>query len=173
MIHALAWSELPLSDRLYTWTNGQDRPVLARLDRAFFNSDWDSIFPSSALASLPRPTSDHHPLLISASTTIPNPSHFCFENSWLLDPAFLPTTLASWPSRVPTCNAALDLAASIKRYRTVAKVWKKGHRFIPRLDNNCCFIISLMDMLEETRLLSDSELNLREEARDELTLLVH
>jgi hypothetical protein len=36
MIHELAWGELPLTDRLYTWTNRQASPVLARLDRAFF-----------------------------------------------------------------------------------------------------------------------------------------
>jgi hypothetical protein len=168
MIHELSWGELPLTDRLYTWTNRRASPVLARLDRNFFNSDWDSVFPNSSLCSLSRPTSDHHPLLISASTTIPNPSHFRFENSWLLDPTFLPTTLASWPSRGPARNAALDLAASIKRYRTAAKVWKKGHRFIPHLDNNCRFVISLLDMIEESRVLTGSEFELREEARGEL-----
>jgi hypothetical protein len=35
MIHAMALFELPLLDRLFTWTNGQDDPILARLDRAF------------------------------------------------------------------------------------------------------------------------------------------
>nr|XP_051213942.1 uncharacterized protein LOC127331785 [Lolium perenne] len=130
------------------------------------------IFPDSSLASLPRPTSDHHPLLVTASTTIPNLSHFRFENSWLLDPIFLPTTLAHWTNGLPARDAALDLAANIKRFRSAAKVWKKEHRFIPRLDNNCPFIISLMDFHEESRVLTGAKVALREEARDHLALSV-
>jgi hypothetical protein len=43
MIQSLAWFELPLLDRRFTWTNGQENPVHARLDRAFFNNDWDLV----------------------------------------------------------------------------------------------------------------------------------
>jgi hypothetical protein len=172
MIQSLAWFELPLLDRRFTWTNGQENPVLARLDRAFFNNDWDLVFPDSALTSLPRPTSDHHPLMIMASTTIPNPSHFRFENSWLLDPTFLPTTLARWSSGLPARDAALDLAASVKRFRSAAKVWKRDHRFIPHLENNCHFIIALFDFQEESRRLAAGEIELREEARKNLELSV-
>jgi exonuclease III len=93
LIHDLAWFELPLRDRLYTWTNNQEVPVLARLDRVFFNSDWNSLFPNSHLSSLPRPISDHNPIVVSAGTSIPTSPIFCFENSWLLDPLFLQTTL--------------------------------------------------------------------------------
>jgi hypothetical protein len=39
MIQSLAWFEFPLLDRRFTWTNGQENPVLARLDRAFFNNN--------------------------------------------------------------------------------------------------------------------------------------
>ena len=156
------------ADRLYTWTNGQATPVLARLDRAFFNSEWNSSFPNSALASLARPVSDHHPLLVSASTNIPNPSHFRFENSWLLDPSFLATTLPRWVCRAPARDAVCDLAACIKSFRAAAKVWKKEHRFVPHLDNNCRFVIDLLDFLEETRVLSGHERELREEARRRL-----
>jgi exonuclease III len=92
LIRDSSWMKLPLRDRLYTWTNAREVSVLARFDRAFFNSDWDAAFPNSHLSSLPCPVSDHHPIMVSACTTIPNPSHFRFENSWLLDPLFLPST---------------------------------------------------------------------------------
>jgi hypothetical protein len=36
-ISNLALFELPLLDRMYTWSNKRSSPVLARLDRAFFN----------------------------------------------------------------------------------------------------------------------------------------
>jgi hypothetical protein len=61
MIQSMALFELPLLDRLFTWTNGQDPPILARLDRAFFNHEWNNAFPTSSLTTLPRPTSDHFP----------------------------------------------------------------------------------------------------------------
>jgi hypothetical protein len=110
--------------------------------------------------------------MIMASTTIPNPSHFQFENSWLLDPAFLPTTLAHWSSGLPARDAALDLAASVKHFHSAAKVWKRDHRFIPHLEKNCHFIIALFDFQEESRCLATGEIELREEVRKNLDLSV-
>jgi exonuclease III len=60
-IRTLALFELPLLDRLYTWSNKRDDPVLARLDRALFNQAWNVALPNSSLTSLPRPTSDQVP----------------------------------------------------------------------------------------------------------------
>ncbi|KAG2577768.1 hypothetical protein PVAP13_6NG174203, partial [Panicum virgatum] len=51
--------ELPLLDRLYTWSNKRAEPVLARLDRVFVNPAQCSSFPNTTLTSLVRPTSDH------------------------------------------------------------------------------------------------------------------
>jgi hypothetical protein len=39
MINAMALFELPFLDRRFTWSNRQQDPVLARLDRVFFNHD--------------------------------------------------------------------------------------------------------------------------------------
>jgi hypothetical protein len=89
-----------------------------------------------------------------------------------MDPAFLPTTLVHWSSWLPARDAALDLAASIKRFCSAAKVWKRDHRFIPHLENNCRFIISLFDFQEESRRLAAAELELLEEAWKNLELSV-
>jgi exonuclease III len=160
MIHSKALFELPLLDRLFTWTNGQDEPTLARLDRVFFNHAWNDCFPASSLTSLSRPTSDHVPLVVTASTKIPKSACFCFENSWLLDPDFLPTTIPHWNHAVPARNAAAVLAAKVKLFCFAAKVWKKSHCFIPTHDNNCRFMIDLFDFFEEHRNLSAAELAL-------------
>jgi hypothetical protein len=169
LIRDVGWFELPLSDRLYTWSNQQETPVLARLDRAFFNSAWNDGFPNSALSSLPRPISDHHPLVVAAATSIPNPSLFLFENSWFLDPTFYPSSLLCWSPRGPVADSALSIATSIKRFRSAAKVWKREHRYVPQFDNNCRFVINLLDFVEETRLLSKEEFELRSCARGHLT----
>jgi hypothetical protein len=73
LIRDVGWFKLPLSDRLFPWSNQQENPVLAWLDRAFFNSAWNDMFPNLALSSLPWPVSDHHPLVVAAATSISNP----------------------------------------------------------------------------------------------------
>jgi exonuclease III len=171
-IHSMALFELPLLDRRFTWTNGQDEPTLARLDRVFFNHAWNDCFPASSLTSLLRPTSDHVPLVVTASMKILKSAYFRFENSWLLDPDFLPTTIPHWNRAVPVSNAAAVLATKVKRFRFAAKVWKKSHRFIPTYDNNCRFVIDLFDFFEEHRNLSAAELALRRSAREALALSI-
>ena len=149
LINSLALHELHLSDRLFTWTNRQTPPILARLDRAFFDNFWNAAFPDSVLSSLPRATSDHVPLLVMASTTIPKPSHFYFEDTWLTDPLFLPSTLPSWTGAVRGTSACGALSAKKKAFSSAAKAWKKRHRFIPTFDNDCRLLIMLMDFWEE------------------------
>jgi hypothetical protein len=172
MIHAMALFELPLLDRLFTWTNGQENPILARLDRAFFNHEWNSSFPVSSLTSLPRPTSDHVPLVVTVSTKIPCNPCFQFENAWLLDASFLPSTIPHWNRAVPARNAAAVLATKVKRFRFAAKVWKKSHRFMPTHNNNCRFVIDLFDFFEEYRPLGPAERALRHDAWEALALSV-
>jgi exonuclease III len=171
-IRSLAIFELPLLDRLFTWSNKRASPILAQIDHVFFNQGWNLILPNSSLSSLPCPTSDHVPLLVTASTTIPRPTTFRFENSWLLDPLFLPTTLPSWTSPCVHSDAAADLAARLKSFRSAAKVWKHKHRFNPLLENNCRFIIDLFDFLEESRVLSVEESLIRASCRSKLADLV-
>lgn len=89
VISNLALVELPLVDRSYTWSNRRDDPALVRLDRCFVNTDWDSTFPNSNLFSRERFTSDHIPLVVSASTQIPHSSCFRFENAWMKHPTFV------------------------------------------------------------------------------------
>lgn len=87
-VDALHLVELPLLDRLFTWTNKRATPTLARLDRAFTTTSFTSLFPGSTLTSGNRPTSDHSPLIASIHSKIPKPSYFRLERSWLLDTSF-------------------------------------------------------------------------------------
>jgi hypothetical protein len=64
MIHDICLIELPLMDRQFTWSNRRASPTLERIDRAFINTDWDSLLPNTNLSSFTRSTSDHVPLKI-------------------------------------------------------------------------------------------------------------
>jgi len=85
-INSLALLELPLLDRLYTWSNKRSSPTLARLDRAFLNTDLSCLFPDCTLTSRIFSTSDHVPLLLTLYTDIPRSTIFRFENAWLKHP---------------------------------------------------------------------------------------
>ena len=170
-INSLALLELPLLDRLFTWSNKRQIPTLARLDHALFNTEFSSMFPNSMLTSRIRSTSDHVPLLATLTTDIPKPNIFRFENAWLKHPLFLATTLPAWSSSQPRNDAACSLVARAKAFRQVAKVWKKQHN-PPSIYHNCRFLILLIDLLEENRSLCAGERLLRSLCQDRLSLFV-
>lgn len=60
--------------------------------------------------------------------------------------------------------------SSLKAVRCASKVWARGKRSPPSLHCNCKFVIYLLDLLEEGRLLSAGERTLREQCRDRLAI---
>ena len=161
--------EIPLLGRSFTWSNHQIVPVLARLDRAFVNVDHTLTFPNTSLASLPKPTSDHVPILLTMSSIIPISNIFRFENSWLHNPSFRPSVFPVW-LQAPSCSdAAGKLAACLKVTRAAAKTWARRIRAPPQIIPNCTFIIELLDFLEEQRLLSPHESQARTLCRQKLS----
>lgn len=111
-IDSLALLELPLLDRMFTWTNSRDQPTLARLDPVLLNLMFSSTFPNTSRTSQPRLTSDHVPLLVDITTTIPKTATFHFENSWLRHPSFLTTVLSTWSPTIETTDAVGTLVAT-------------------------------------------------------------
>ena len=57
---------------------------MARLDRFLVTDDWDGYYGDPVQSLLPRPSSDHFPVLLEGGGTLPRgPSPFRFENMWL------------------------------------------------------------------------------------------
>jgi exonuclease III len=82
-INSMGLLEIPLLDRQFTWSNQQDPPILARLDRILVNPEWSFALPDTTLTSSARPISDHVPLHIIAATKAPRSNIFRMENTWL------------------------------------------------------------------------------------------
>lgn len=169
-INNLELLEPPLLGNRFTRTNKRAAPTLARLDRMFHNVAWDQMFPSCSLQCLPRPTSDHSPILATLSTDIPKTKIFRFENAWLLNNIFLPELLPAWHESLPCDDAAGALAGHLKSLRAAAKVWSKRNRAPIVIIQNCKFIIQLFDFLEEDRCLSNVEIQVRQLCSDRLAL---
>ncbi|CAO2142968.1 unnamed protein product [Urochloa humidicola] len=169
LIHDLCLVDLPLLDRLFTWSNQREHPTLARLDRILLNNAMSLAFPNTSLTSLPKPTSDHTPIQLKLSTTIPKPNLFRFENGWLKHRDYLPAVLPAW-HHAGSQDAAAALVRSLKATRCASKVWARGKRAFPTLTSNCKFTIFLFDVLEEGCDLSAGEQLLRRLCRDRLAL---
>ena len=76
--------ELDLSGRSYTWSNNQEDPLFAKLDRILVSSLWEQQFPLVTVRTLVRGVSDHAALLLHTGikSTI-NRKPFKFELCWL------------------------------------------------------------------------------------------
>ncbi|XP_066373069.1 uncharacterized protein [Miscanthus floridulus] len=113
--------EIPLLGRNFTWSNGQEPPILAKLDRALVNLAHTTTFPDTSHSPRAKPTSDHTPLFLSMSTSIPKSSVFRFENAWLPRQNFLQTVLPAWTEARVCSDAAGQLAACLKSARAATK----------------------------------------------------
>lgn len=160
-INDLCLLEIPLLDRTYTWSNKCNNPTLERLDRVFINLTWDDVFPSTTLYSLTRTTSDHVPLKIDISTTIPKSRLFCFENYWIQCPGFIDVISAAWCCSTSSAEAAAILSTKLKGTRRALKHWKGRKNNLSQQETDCRIVINLLDRVEEIRPLSTQEANLR------------
>ena len=54
----------------FTWTNKQEIPIMAVLDRVFVSNDWEGRFPLATTRSLTRVGSNHNPLLVETESEV-------------------------------------------------------------------------------------------------------
>lgn len=79
-LEAMAFQELPMLVRRFTWSNHQEDPILVRLGRFFVNIDWSLSIPNSTIPATSATISDHCQLMLMAVMTIPKPTVFLFNN---------------------------------------------------------------------------------------------
>jgi len=118
--------------------------------------------------------SDHVPLLLQASSTIPQLSVFRLNNHWLSNQSFCNLVRSNWfsvgPSRTP--SSAGQICLKLKRIRSAARKWSKAQQPIDVTIRNCEIVISCLDLLEERRPLSLLEFHLHLLVRSSLSALV-
>ncbi|RVW93853.1 Zinc finger CCCH domain-containing protein 37 [Vitis vinifera] len=64
VIDDLDLRDLPLQGGPFTWSGGLNRQAMSRLDRFLVSEDWEGHFNGVVQCTLPRPVSDHFPILL-------------------------------------------------------------------------------------------------------------
>jgi retron-type reverse transcriptase len=129
--------------------------------------------PDTVVKSLARDSSDHTPCVITASTLVPKPQVFRFENYWLEHEDFQTVLIQGWEQPSLQQDAAKVLTAKFKNLRKVFKAWKSQLPNLTKTIQNCKEVIQFMDILEEGRDLTLEEWNFRQIIIDHLQVLLH
>ena len=61
---------------------------MSRLNRFLVSEDWESHFNGVVQCILPRPMSNHFPILLDGGRVRRGPTPFRFENTWLKEEGF-------------------------------------------------------------------------------------
>ena len=89
--------ELKPSSRVFTWTNNQEQPILAAIDKIFCTTNFEHKFSLAFVSTSSRASSDHVPLLLNFGLEERRkPSMFRFEKWWLQQPDFKELIAKLW-----------------------------------------------------------------------------
>ena len=79
VIDNLRVRDMPLQGGPFSWSGGSNGRVRSRIDRFLVSGDWESYFSRVTQSTLPRPVSDHFPILLDGGGIKSGPSPFRFE----------------------------------------------------------------------------------------------
>jgi hypothetical protein len=123
---------------------------------------------------LPKPISDHNPILLEAGGIAKGKTSFKFENMWLKAPDFVDKVRAWWSSYTFNGTPSFVLAQKLKTLKGDLKFWNKqvfGDVGVKRQQLEC--ELQLLDEKESESSLSDEERLRREECKLELEKVAH
>ena len=123
IVNELGLRDLPLQGGLYTWSGGRNGRSKSRLDRFLVSSDWESQFSNVAQRSLPRPISDHFPILLDSDGIRSGPSPFPFELMWLKFRGFRELLKGWWQNLNFHRSFSYIIAAKLKALKGILKSW--------------------------------------------------
>ncbi|KAJ1276319.1 hypothetical protein BS78_05G205600, partial [Paspalum vaginatum] len=151
--------ELNPFNRRFTWTNNQEVPVLAKLDRIFVSTDWATTFPFASVKALDRLPSDHNPLVLDTGNNVSfGKKKFRFEKWWLEIPTFREVVTRAWSSPGEGKKAIDRWQAKIRHLRKVIRGWAANEVATLNKEKTALAAgFNKLDLETEARVLSDSE----------------
>ena len=114
VIVVLGMAEIGPSDRRFTWKGPTTQ---SRLDRFLCSTELLAAFPLAKVSALPRPLSDHTPIVWAARVGSTKPTYFKLDRSWLRDGTLKNEILEWWGSRLTFGAASEQLCITLKDLR--------------------------------------------------------
>ena len=169
VLNELGFRDLPLQGGPFTWRGGNSNQRMSRLDRFLVSVDWESQFSNVIQRTLPRPVSDHCPVLLDSNGISSGPSPFRFENMWLKVEEFKDLLRGWWQNLQFTGSFSFVLASKLKALKGILKVWNKEvfGRVELKKKKEALSRISFWDEVEKDKELSLAEAEERERARED------
>jgi len=116
--------ELKNPTRSYTWTNNQDQPIMALLDRVLATTNFEAKYPHTGVKSTPRLGSDHVPLVINFGISHNlKPYLFRFEKWWFTQDGFDDLVRKNWENPCSTSHPLEVWQCKLRRLRKKLKGW--------------------------------------------------
>ncbi len=147
---------------------------MSRIGRFLISSDWEDRYPDVIQKLLPRPLSDHFPLLLEVGSLAGGKSPFRFENMWLKDEGFVDRIEAWWSNYSFCVPPSVVLARKLKALKEDLKQWNY-HEFgnvSTKMKQLSCEL-EVLDCKERQGGLSSMERDLRGSLLLELDRLAH
>ncbi|KAK3020047.1 hypothetical protein RJ639_003360 [Escallonia herrerae] len=121
--------DLGFSGNPFTWNN--NRPFAAniqeRLDKAFVNVSWQTLFPDAYVTHLPGKASDHHPIFLSTHRREAlQPMQFRFLVTWTRDASSYRIVNHAWRKRV-VGNPKFSLCRKTDHASSAFRRWNSSH----------------------------------------------
>ncbi|WKA06987.1 hypothetical protein VitviT2T_024859 [Vitis vinifera] len=168
IIEDLELKDVPLVGGPFTWNGGVNNQSFSRLDRFLFNEGWDNHFGDVRQCVLPRPVSDHFPILLDVGGGRRGPSPFRFENMWLKVEGVKELMKSWWEGVSFNGSASFILAEKIKVLKVKLKEWNRDSFGRIELRKNAALEqVQFWDAREKTSRLNLEELEARKEARED------
>ena len=123
IVNELGLRDLPLQRGPYTWSWGRNERSMSRLDRFLVSSDWECQYSKVVQKCLPRPISDHFPILLDSDGVRTGPSPFRFELMWLKFRGFKELLKGWWQNLKFHGSFSYILAAKLKALKGILKSW--------------------------------------------------
>ena len=125
ILNDLDLRDLPLQGGPYTWRGGLNGSSMSRLDRFLVTVDWESHCNKVIQSCLPRPVSDHFPILLDSDGVRMGPSPFRFELMWLKYEGFKEILKGWWQNLHFYGSFSFILFVKLKALKGILKAWNR------------------------------------------------
>ncbi|KAJ9678521.1 hypothetical protein PVL29_020644 [Vitis rotundifolia] len=167
IVNELGLVDLPLQGGECTWNGGHNNQTWARLDRFLVSPSWIDQFSGINQCRLPRPVSDHFPIMLVGGGIRRGPTPFRFENMWLKAEGFKELVRSWWQGIDVRGSASYKLATKMKEIKQKLKVWNR--EVFGKLESNkseALQQVEFWDREENERVLTVEETELKKEAKE-------